>query len=103
MGHALRTMNCTGCRPDNRGFRENLIRVTSTFIRTGSLPEGSLKRFSDTPTFAQGDYIMNTIGPSITSKQSRLKERCEFWRDAKVLKYAWNELTDALGAAVAVI
>lgn len=95
---ALCDMDCASCSPEKKAFYENMISVHSEFIRTGSPPRGSLRRFADVAANAkEDDYILNVIAGNITSARSALKERCEFWRSADILQsYAWDELDTLL-------
>jgi len=95
---ALTDMECVSCSPEKKAFYENMVKVHSEFIRTGSPPHGSLRRFADVAADAkEDDYILNVIAGNITSAQSTLKERCNFWRSVDILHfYAWDELDTLL-------
>ncbi|CAK0905948.1 unnamed protein product [Prorocentrum cordatum] len=89
---ALTDMECASCNREKKAFYENMVKVHSEFIRTGSPPHGSLRRFADVAAGAEeDDYVLNVIAGDITSAQSTLKDRCSFWRSAGILQfYAWN-------------
>merc|ERR1712203_506933 len=75
---ALSDMDCASCNPEKKAFYRNMVYVHSSFIRTGSPPLGTLRRFAAT---GKGDYVLNSITGNVTSSRSWLKERCLFWRD----------------------
>lgn len=84
--------SCSQCSVSKAAFYANMVRVHSDFVRTGRPPVG-LRRITDSPTYARGDFILNTIGPNITISTSRLKDRCDFWQETRILdQYAWVEL-----------
>lgn len=91
--HVLGDANCSSCNPEKHAFHANMIRVHSEFIKTGAPPAGTLRKFADTESYTKGDYMLNIIAADIATSKSRLKERCDFWRDTNVLEqYAWDEL-----------
>ena len=82
------------CTETDRRFRANVLHVTMEFVNTMRPPK-PFRRIADVErgSFERGAFALNELSATpLGVSESRLKRRCDFWRETGVLaSYAWDE------------